>query len=311
MAELMKGETFRDALKPVRGKARFEYPIFVEAKADEIRCRVTFGNGLVHYDSYAGKPLHNMAFLDKTFLLVRHFSGINEFDIGIEVNGNFNDSYRWVRSLKGLPQAKFDKKTGVTAPALDPTMVKVILFDLPQNTKPFIDRIVDIDFACQGLRQYGMNAVRPERVLCHDYNEVLQVYCAYRTNGLEGAMGKTLEHVYSRRRTFDWMKIKPQEDHDGKITGFVEAVSSVDERCPETGDITVPKGTKLGRAGSIQVELADGSTATPSGIPHALGRELWENQHKYVGQWIEFYCMERDRQGGYRHPVYNRFREDK
>ena len=110
-------------------------------------------------------------------------------------------------------------------------------------------------------------------------------------------MAKTLGHVYARRRTFDWMKIKPKETFDGRITSFNEAVS-------ETGEL-------LGRVGSINVECADGSTASPAGIAHGLGRTLWEDQAKYVGQWIEFSCMERDRQGGYRHPIYDRFREDK
>jgi hypothetical protein len=107
------------------------------------------------------------------------------------------------------------------------------------------------------------------------------------------------------------MKIKPSDPADGKITGFTEAVSSVDEVCPDTGSITVPKGTPLGRAGSISVVCEDGSTAAPSGLPHALAKELWENQSHYVGQWIEFQYMERDRAGGYRHPTYNRFREAK
>ena len=297
MPELMKGEVWQDACKLVRGQPRFQYPVMVEAKADEIRCRVTFGNGRVHYESYAGKPLHNLAFLDKTFQLVRHHSGINEFDIGVEVNGNFNDSYRWVRSLRGLPQAKFDKKTGTTAPALDPTMVKVILFDLPLNHRPYIDRMVDIDFACQGLRQYGMNATRPDRTLAHTEAEVLVCYEMYRQLGYEGAMAKTLDHVYARRRTFDWMKIKPKETFDGRITGFNEAVSEA--------------GVPHGRVGSINVECADGSTASPAGIAHGLGRTLWEDRARYIGQWIEFSCMEIDRKGGYRHPQYERFREDK
>lgn len=297
MAMLMKGETWADACKLVRGVPRFQYPVMVEAKADEIRCRVTFGNGLVHYESYAEKPIHNMAFLDKAFLLLRQASGINEFDIGVLVNGNFNDSYRWTRSAKGYPVEKFDKKTGKTAPALFPTMVQIILFDLPENTKPYVDRLVDVDFACQGLRHYGVNATRPARATAQDADEVMSWYRHFRELGYEGAMGKTFDHLYERRRTFSWMKIKPSEDHDGRITGFNEAFSEA--------------GEPLGRAGSINVVTEDGSTAAPAGIPHELGRELWANPEKYIGQWVEFYCMERDRAGGFRHPQFNRFREDK
>lgn len=297
MAQLMKGETFADACKLVRGEPRFKYPVMVEAKADEIRCRVYKSGGEVLFESYAEKPLHNLAFLASVFSLVFKQMQITELDVGILVNGNFNDSYRWVRSIKGLPTEKFDKKTGKTAPALDPSMVQVIVFDVPESTDQYIDRMIVADFAASGLRQYGVNATRPSRILCHHEGDVWDAYNWYRSGGLEGAMAKTLDHVYARRRTFDWMKIKPKETFDGKITGFNEAVSEV--------------GTPLGRVGSINVECADGSTASPAGIAHGLGRTLLEDQAKYIGQWIEFSCMERDRQGGYRHPIYDRFREDK
>ena len=286
MAQLMKGETFKDALKLVRGKPRFEYPIMVEAKADEIRCQIIRRvPGVVEYLSYADKTLHNLEFMTPAIELLCKDLGISELDVGIQVNGNFNDSYRWVRSSKCAPRELGDH------------MVQVIVFDIPQSKKPYVDRIIDIDFAAAGLRHYGVRATRPARQLCENEEQVWAVYTGFRASGLEGAMGKTLHHTYSRRRTFDWMKIKPSEDHDGQITGFNEAVSL--------------EGESLGRVGSISVTCADGSTAAPSGIPHELGRELWENQSDYVGQWIEFYCMEIDRAGGYRHPVFHRFRESK
>lgn len=307
MAELMKGEVWADACKLVRGVPRFTYPIMVEVKADEIRCRVqchreTHGEGgpvveFITYESYAGKPLHNLSHLDGAFNCLRQASGISEFDVGILVNGNFNDSYRWTRSSKGYPQEKLDKKTGKVAPALFPKMVQVILFDMPQNPRPYVDRMIEVDFAAAGLRSYGMDCIRPTRRLCHNEESVMQTYAEYRAAGFEGAMGKTLDHLYERRRTYGWMKIKPKETFDGRITGFNEATSEA--------------GVPLARVGSINVELEDGSTGSPAGIPHALGRELWENQAKYIGQWIEFECMERDRKGGFRHPIYNRFREDK
>lgn len=297
MAQLMKGETFADACKLVRGQPRFQYPVMVEAKADEIRCRVYKSGGEILFESYAEKPLHNMQLWAEAFKLVLKQMQVTELDVGILVNGNFNDSYRWGRSAKGYPQEKLDKKTGKVAPALDTGMVQFIVFDVPESPDQYIDRMIVADFAASSLRQYGVNATRPERAMCSSYIDVMYIYAALRAKGYEGAMAKTLDHVYARRRTFDWMKIKPKETFDGRITGFNEAVS-------ETGD-------PLGRVGSINVECADGSTASPAGIAHGLGRTLWEDQAKYVGQWIEFSCMERDRQGGYRHPIYNRFREDK
>ena len=297
MPQLMKGETWADACKLVRGEPRFRYPVMVEAKADEIRCRVYRADGVIQFESYAEKPLHNMGIWAEAFHLVLKQMQVTELDVGILVNGNFNDSYRWVRSAKGYPLEKFDKKTGKTAPELHSGLVQFIVFDVPESTDQYVDRMVVADFAASGLRQYGVNAIRPKRQLCSSEGEVLACYEMYREQDYEGAMAKTLDHLYERRRTFGWMKIKPKETFDGKITGFNEAVSEA--------------GVPLGRVGSINVECADGSTASPAGIAHGLGRTLWEDQAKYIGQWIEFSCMERDRQGGYRHPIYDRFREDK
>ena len=299
MPKLMKGETWQDACKLVRGQPRFQYPVMVEAKADEIRCQVVrwLGCSKMEYLSYAGRPLHNMTAFTERLREGLANMGLRELDIGILVNGNFNDSYRWVRSATGVPAEKYDKKTQRTAPALDASMVQIIVFDAPELTHPFGDRMLILDDVAAALRQLGLNATRPDRTLAHTEAEVLTCYEMYRQLGYEGAMAKTLDHVYARRRTFDWMKIKPKETFDGRITGFNEAVSEA--------------GVPHGRVGSINVECADGSTASPAGIPHDLGRALWEDQARYVGQWIEFSCMEIDRKGGYRHPQYERFREDK
>lgn len=300
MAQLMKGETWKDALKLVYGKPRFEYPIWVEAKADEIRCHVQYHDldQTVSFSSYAGKPLHNLgSFAERFRAFFAAHPHITELDVGIEVNGNFNDSYRWTQSSSGIPQEKFDKKTGKTAPALDADMVEFLLFDLPEWTEIFKFRRVHIDAVALQLRHMGLPVRRPDSYLCHSECEVVLRYNQLREGGYEGAMGKTLDHLYERKRTFSWMKIKPSETFDGRITAINRATS-----------IT---GEPLSRAGSISVELEDGSTADPAGIAHALGSDMFANPGDYIGRWVEFEAMERDRAGGYRHPRFIRVREDK
>lgn len=110
-------------------------------------------------------------------------------------------------------------------------------------------------------------------------------------------MVKTTDHLYERRRTYGWMKLKPQETFDGRITGVNRAHSIA--------------GEPLNRIGSVTVVLEDGSTADPAGFPHGLGADIWANPEAYIGKWIEFQAMEVDRAGGYRHPFFKRFREDK
>lgn len=307
MAKLMKGETWADAQKLVRGKPRFQYPVFVEVKADEIRCRVVYrptgldeaGNlcDVVQFLSYADKPLHNMGFLIEP--LARWFKGdiYTELDIGIEVNGNFNDSYRWTQSSTGIPEEKVDKKTGKVSPALDVSMVKLLMFDLPESHLPYKARREVVACIAGELQEVGINAKIPQGELCHTAEQVVAVYLKYRVLNHEGAMVKTTDHLYERRRTYGWMKLKPQETFDGRITGVNRAHSIA--------------GEPLNRIGSVTVVLEDGSTADPAGFPHGLGADIWANPEAYIGKWIEFQAMEVDRAGGYRHPFFKRFREDK
>lgn len=300
MPSLMKGETWKDALKLVRGKPRFEYPIWVEAKADEIRCHIQYHDldQTVSFSSYAGKPLNNLApFAERFRAFFAAHPHITELDVGVEVNGNFNDSYRWTQSSSGIPQEKFDKKTGKWSPVLDVTMVEFILFDLPGNPAEFWMRRPAIGGVALALQDAGLKTKRPEGYVCNSEAQVIERYNQLREAGYEGAMGKTLDHKYERKRTFGWMKIKPSETFDGRITKINRATSL-------TGD-------PLSRAGSISVELEDGSTADPAGIAHALGSDMFANPSDYIGRWVEFEAMERDRAGGYRHPRFIRIREDK
>ena len=115
LAVLMKGHTFKDR------KHKLTYPVGVDLKYDEVRVHVIVGDG-VQFLSYAGKPLHNMQGFAPLFAEVSKLTGWKVFDCGLEINENFNDTYRWVRSSKGLP-ADLSKATW-----------RFWLFDLPNST---------------------------------------------------------------------------------------------------------------------------------------------------------------------------------
>lgn len=305
MPELMKGEVWADAQRLVRGVPRFQYPIVVEVKADEIRCRVQWQRdvpgGRVAFTSYADKPLHNLEHFTEAFTYYfrtcARSGAPTELDVGVEVNGNFNDSYRWTQSSSGIPQEKLDKKTGKVSPALDVSMVKFILFDIPESRLPFNIRLATIDTEAGYMRVAGLNATRPVRRTCWNYNEVMSTYVEYRALGHEGAMGKTLDHLYERKRSFNWMKIKPKEFLDGVITGINRAHSL--------------EGVPLDRAGSVAVRFEDGSTADCGGLKHAFAAAIYADPASVIGEWCECERMEADRAGGSRHPIFKRLREAK
>lgn len=306
MAELMKGNVWKDRRDAVdrSGNPIVVYPVYVEDKHDEIRCHVKVhplnkdGASLttVEYLSYAGKPLANMHRFDHLFRTLYIGTGWTEFDMGFEVNGNFNDSYRWVRSTRGVPAD------------LEDAGFQFFVFGLPQKTTGgMIQQLVER----QEVARYAADWVSvpvdvPHCVVCLSATSVEEAFLAARARGLEGVMVKQVHAPYQRKRTDGWLKMKPEDDADGLIVELIEATATVAD--PERG---VAVGDPLGRIGSVRVRMGDGSEACPHGIAHDLGRDMKDNPIKYIGQWCEFKFMERDRQGGYRHPTFHRVREEK
>lgn len=301
MPELMKGNVWheRKDAKDRKGNPIVTYPVYVEDKHDEIRCHVIVDNANPHdiritFLSYAGKPLANMDRFCNVFATLAKGTGWDEFDMGFECNGNFNDSYRWVRSTKGIPEDLKDAK------------FKFFVFGLPDaGGTIFQQHHYRVDVAQYAKDWCSVPVLVPHFTVCADPEQVDSAFVYARHRGLEGVMVKQPDALYERKRTDGWLKMKNSDTYDGKIVGLLEAHASKDS---EDG---VKKGDPLGRTGSVQLVLEDGSCASPHGIPHELGRDMHLNPAKYIGHWVEFDAMEIDRQGGYRHPVFRRLRDAK
>jgi ATP-dependent DNA ligase len=183
-------------------------------------------------------------------------------------------------------------------------MVEFYLFDIPGAAGPLKERLYYLDTMSSVLGEYlapwATYVKRPERWEVQGRAGLDLRFTEVRERGLEGLMVKDLRGEYvagTGHRSDWWLKMKPESEADGKIVGVNRAVSI--------------EGVPLDRAGSIDVLCEDGSTASPAGIAHELGEDMWAHPEKYIGRWIEFKYMERDRQYGYRHPSFTRFREDK
>lgn len=280
---LMKGHKWRDK------KHKMTYPAWAEVKTDEIRCRVVVtpqgAEWPVTFLSFAEKPLHNLERFAVWFRELAAATGIMEFDTGFHAS-TFDNSYRWVRSSKGL---KDD---------IDQSNPTFILFDLPTHSGTFQARCeARQNVACLAVG-LGYSVAVPDGYWVNSEAEVDHLFTKAREAGLEGLMVKSLDHLYERgKRINGWLKVKPEDDADGRIIAINRAVAE--------------DGTPHNRAGSVTVELDDGSIAQPAGLVHALAEDMWKHPEKYIGQWCEFVYMERDRQGGYRHPSFRRLREAK
>lgn len=280
MTALMKGKVWQEH------KHKLVYPVLAEVKHDEIRLHVSLVDGDIVFLSYAGKPLHNLAEFADRFAALLEQEKITELDCGVEVNGTYADSYRWVRSKNGKPKDLLNAE------------IKFFLFDCPDLEKEFGLRYGELDFIAREGTYRGLPMHRPARRHCYNEAEVDAYFIEVREQGFEGLMVKTYNHYYQPGKRIDgWLKMKPEDNADGRITAVNRAYAA--------------DGTPHNRAGSVDVTLEDGSTASPGGFEHGLATDMLANPEKYIGQWLEFRFMERDRQGGYRHPSFVRFREDK
>lgn len=281
---LMKGHTW------AKGKHKLKWPAVAEFKYDEIRLDVRAAHGLmgtgILFQSFADKPLHNLGDYAERFKDFMCFNNKHRLDMGVLVNESFNDTYRWTRSKNGAPED------------LHGARVSFILFDDPHLLDAYQERVHLLDGMADEMRRYGLPVIRPERTYVEDEQAVFDLYGRVREQGYEGLMVKDTRHFYQLgKRTYGWLKVKPEEDADGIITAINQATSI--------------EGVPLDRAGSVTIAVEDGSTADCAGIDHDLGRLMLAHPEQFIGKWAEFKYMERDRQGGYRHPRFNRIREDK
>lgn len=291
---LMKGKVWTDR------KHLVKYPVSVEVKYDEIRLHVKREGDKVHFLSYDGNQLFNLESWHDKFHDAMVEAQAFHFDMGVLVNKNFNDSYRWCRSKSGHPKEKLDKKTGKVSPALVPEMVEFYLFDLPESKLGYLDRAKDRSAVVDILSGCGIPTSKPIAKLCQSEEEVDQAFSTYRADGHEGAMVKSLSHTYEIGKRIDgWLKMKPEAEADGVVTAIHEAISE--------------EGVPLGRAGAVSMTMEDGSTAKPAAnsMGHELAALVFNHQADYIGEWASMTYMERDRSGGYRHPIFGRFRERK
>lgn len=297
MPDLMKGNQWHERCRAKKrnGDTVVTYPVYVEDKHDEIRCHVkilTSLNTNIHpknrvlFLSYAGKPLANMEQFAHIFYKLYSSTGYSEFDMGFECNENFNDSYRWVRSTKGVPSDLTD------------ATFKFYIFGLPGKNVPMYRQMqMRLEVVAYAKDWVSVPVLVPFFQTATNEHDVDQMFAFARSRGREGVMVKQPHALYERKRTDGWLKMKPEADADGVITS-VNCAFALD-------------GTRLARAGSVTVQMSDGSVARPSGIAHELAADMWLHPEKYVGEWCTFIYMERDRQDGYRHPTWGRLREAK
>lgn len=298
--KVMKGDNFTE--KRAEKWLKEDGSVIVQVKRDEFRCMVQVSNGpvpSVSYTSASGKPLYNLQCFDKMMVEMAHWYGTFRFDMGVCINDSFDLTRRTVRAstkpydLTGLTEQVIAGKTKKAPPHYGgPLKARFWFYDLPDVDQHYKHRRMDMSTLHINFPYYtGV----PETEELYTLAEVQAWFSGAREAGHEGIMVKRVNHKWEPKRCPDsWMKLKPNDEVDGRIIGKTEG-----------------KGKFFGLIGSLICEAEDGSQFTISGMTDAERVDFTENFEQYLGQWVTATYMERDTQGGYRHPQFNRMHEEK
>lgn len=312
----MKGDAFTE--KRLRKWLHEDGAVVLQVKRDEFRCVVDVNwkakdNPAVYFTSASGKPLFNLDCFSALFISMSHFYGTNRFDMGVCINDSFDLTRRTVRAstkpydLTGQSeQVIAGKKKSDPTHYTGPLKARFWFYDMPEANIPYISRRIDMATLHNNFPEF--TGVPETEVVALDRDnypeaeaieravaEVQAVFATARELGHEGIMVKRYEHQWEPKRCPDsWMKLKPNDEVDGRIIGKTEG-----------------KGKFAGMIGSLICEAEDGSNFTISGMTDAERLDFTENFETYRGQWVTATYMERDTQGGYRHPQFNRMHDEK
>lgn len=299
--KVMKGAAYTE--KRAEKWLKEDGSVIVQVKRDEFRCMVEVSNGpvpSVSYTSASGGELYNLSYFDNLFVDMAYWYGTFRFDMGVCINDSFDLTRRTLRAstkpydLSGLTLQTIAGKRKKDAPHYVGLLkARFWFYDLPDVDRSYSSRRMDM--ATLALNFPATCLAIPETEELYTIAEINAWFAEARLAGHEGIMVKRTNHKWEpSRRPDSWMKLKPNDEVDGRIVGFVPG-----------------KGKFAGLIGSLICEAEDGSRFTISGMTDAERHDFTEAGEGILGVWVVATYMERDTQGGYRHPQFYRIHEEK
>lgn len=322
MADLivMKGAKF--TVKRLMQWLSEDGKVFVQTKRDEFRLLSTKykDTDLPRFNTASGGVLEQLELTGqwkKHVGYIHSLLGCHQLDMGVMINDCFELTRRVLRSKKvhydltgsteyHIKDEKWfkledgTKEKRVVFEYKGPLKISFWLYDMPGNHASYEDRLHKMKWATTRIGQVHL----PETHLVgawgetHDncYKDIMALFDVALKNKHEGLMVKRFNHRWVPTRTVDWMKLKPSDEKDGRIVGFNPGTP----------------GTEFeGMVGSVIIDFEDGSGCNTSGFSLELRQDFTDNPEKYLGKIAEIRYMQRDAQGGYRHPSLFRIHPDK
>jgi ATP-dependent DNA ligase len=271
--------------------------IVTQRKKDGNRCLIHVDlNGIQMY-SRKGDKVPNLSHITESVL--ENFKRIYNY-----VNTKYGVTEYWLDGELYTKAFSFNKLNGlarkITKDAQDEKdalLIKYHLYDIVINA--------GYETRYKILRNFKSSTVwveEAEFIIATEKNiqEKLEKYLA---EGEEGLMIRVLGVGYENKRTWQLCKVKNFEDKEFKVIGFEE-----DSRGGMAASVIVEHdvpGAK-DRDGKEIKTFNAGCTGS-----HEEWKEMWENQHKYIGKWATVEFFGRSEYTTPRFPKVKGFRNDK
>lgn len=273
-----------------------DYPILVGHKLDGIRCLIKDGQLL----SRALKPIRNQKLWDK-------LAPLRDLSIaeGVILDGELFSADMTFQEITSVVMSS-DKDV--------PEDLQFWGFDIVDVTKPFSARLSQLE--CLGQDFFPVvefyYAYTPEKIL-KAFDDAID-------DGYEGLILRAPDMPYKYGRSTlkeqGLLKVKPYETFDARVLGVVPRyintnVSLTNELGNAYKRRTLDAQTPTDIAAAFVVEM-DGHKFKVT-IPGSedFRRYIYHNKDDYIGTWIEFKGMNVGAKESPRHPVFERFREDR
>ena len=292
------------------------YPLLASYKLDGIRCIFYKGQLL----SRSLKQIQNKQLREK-FEPVRAYSEEHNVILDGEIYSpelTFQEITSFVMT-KDFEDVKSVKKYGEVKKI--PEHLKFHCFDSIEDDnrdEQFSDRAKYVEFSMQ----HYDDCVAVRQSLVNSADEVEELFEQALSDDNEGLILRSLDGRYKcGRGTLKEgliYKVKPYRTFDAEVTGVVQSTvvdPNAEKKTNELGRSVTSKKKDdrilIEKASAFNVEYEGKELKVVLAMTDEEKEEVWKNRDSYIGRWIQYKGMLVGAKDVPRHPVMERFRDDK
>jgi len=325
-----------DSYAPKRVKS---WPQAIEPKLDGHRSTFMVENGVGGFFTRTGHRVDSLEHLVEPIMdaVCDFATTIDDADLLALVGGRERKDFNFIidgEAMVAEAEGSFNKASGALRRSSEDAPAQLHVYDLLSRAefehedavpRTYTDRRRLTEKFVKGLASEVV--LLTPRYLVRNEEELNQYYADFLDAGYEGAMVKNPQGFYAKRKSVDWLKMKPEDTEDLPIIGFFNG--DRDGKWEKgTGGIIVDRAGVEVRISGMKDEMRAEihelwlHDATELHLPLEPGfkgqtvtldqqAEMPNAELKLLGRLVEVKYNEVTEDGSLRHPRFIKFRDDK